>query len=74
MTQFDRVYALADHMKAKPEQQFPQKKCSLLIPPGSRQAVTNGVIKMPRQSILITVFYSIGVTLCHFMIECLPRV
>lgn len=48
VTQFDRVYALADHMKAKPAQQFPQKKCSLLIPPGSRQAVTNRVIIMPQ--------------------------
>lgn len=35
-------------MKAKPAQQFPQKKCPLLIPPGSRQAVTNGVIIMPQ--------------------------
>ena len=46
MTQCDRVYALAGHMKAKPAQQFPQKKCSLLIPPDSRQAVTNRVIRM----------------------------
>lgn len=48
VTPFDRVYALADHMKAKPAQQFPQKKCSLLMPPGSRHAVTNGVIIMPQ--------------------------
>ena len=39
-------------MKAKPAQQFPQKKCSLLIPPDSRQAVTNRVIRMPQTEYL----------------------